>query len=80
MRDDSSYSSSLSTSDRSNWKVDDVIELEDEDTVSDPSATEMKLRNVMSQWEFETLTSWFPKSAQALASVLRNRTHRPEEL
>jgi hypothetical protein len=76
MQDDYSYQTSPSTSVQSDWKVDDVIYSEDEDNVSEPSATELKLRSVMSQRDMETLTSWFPKSAQALACVLRTRAQR----
>jgi len=47
--------------------------LEDQNTVSEPAVTEKKLRSVMSQYEMEILTTLFPKYAQTLAGVLRNR-------
>jgi hypothetical protein len=76
MQDDYSDETSPSTSVQSDWKVDDIEDLEDEVNVSEPSATELNLRSVMSQRDMETLTSWFPKSAQALACVLRTRAQR----
>jgi hypothetical protein len=53
----------------------DIIDTEDENTDSPSKVIEMKLRNVMTQGEMETLTTWFPKAAQTLAYVLRNRPH-----
>ena len=54
-----------------------AIDAEDENIYSASAVIEMKLRNVMTHGEMEILTTWFPKAAQTLASVLRNR---PPEL
>jgi hypothetical protein len=40
---------------------------------SETAANEMKFLGVMSQYEMEILTRLFPKCAQTLADVLRNR-------
>jgi hypothetical protein len=52
-----------------------AIDAEDENTYSASTIMEMKLRNVMTYGEVQILTTWFPKAAQTLASVLRNRPH-----
>lgn len=62
-----------SKSDQSDLKLADIIDTEDENTDSPSRVIEMKLRNVMTQSEMETLTTWFPKAARTLARVLRNR-------
>lgn len=51
------------------------IDGEDEKIYSASTVIEMKLRNVMTHGEMEILTTWFPKAAQTLAGVLRNRQH-----
>ena len=61
-------------SDPIDLKLED-IDTEDERTYSASSVIEMKLGNVMTQGEMEILTTWFPKAAQTLAGVLRNRPH-----
>jgi hypothetical protein len=50
-------------------------EAADEKTYNASTVIEMKLRNLMTHGEMEILTTWFPKAAQTLASVLRNRSH-----
>jgi hypothetical protein len=50
---------------------------EDEDNDSAFTITKMKLRSIMPQGEMELLMTFFPKAAQTLASVLRNRSHEP---
>jgi hypothetical protein len=73
MPDNYTYQSTLSKSEQSDQKEDDFSELEDQNTVSEPPVAEMKLRSIMSQYEMEILTTLFPKYAQTLAGVLRNR-------
>jgi hypothetical protein len=75
MHDDYSDQMLASKSDQGDLKLADIIDTEDENTDSPSKVIEMKLRNVMSQSEMETLTIWFPKAAQTLARVLRNRPH-----
>jgi hypothetical protein len=65
MQDNYSYQTSQSKSEQS----DNFQNL----TVSESAATEMKFRSVMSEYEMEILTTLFPKCAQTLAGVLRNR-------
>jgi hypothetical protein len=62
-----------SKSDQSDLKLADIIDTEDENTDNVSRVIEKKLRNVMTQSEMETLTTWFPKAARTLARVLRNR-------
>jgi hypothetical protein len=52
-----------------------TVDAEHENTYSASVVIEMKLRNVMTPGEMEILTTWFPKAAQTLASVLLNRPH-----
>ena len=54
-------------------KLEEIIDTEGENTGSPSKVIEMKLRNVMTHCEMEILTTWFPKAAQTLAGVLRNR-------
>ena len=56
-------------------KLEEIIDTEGENTGSPSKVIEMKLRNVMTHGEMEILTTWFPKAAQTLAGVLRNRPH-----
>jgi hypothetical protein len=74
MQDDCSYQVLPPTSDQIDLGLED-IDTEDENTDSAATVIEMKLRNVMTQGEMEILTTLFPKAAQTLAGVLRNRTH-----
>ena len=76
MADDSSYQTSLSSSEQSNRNEDDFKNLPDQKTVSGAAVDEMKFRSVMGQHEMEILATLFPKCAQTLAEVLRNRPHR----
>ena len=73
MQDNYSYQTSLSKSEQSDQSEDDFKNLKDQKTVSDSAVTEMKFRSVMSQYEMEILTKLFPKCAETLAGVLRNR-------
>ena len=73
MQDDKAYPASFSTSDQSGCDVSDLVVSRDGDTVGALPAAESNLRSIMSQHEMETLTSWFPRSAQALAFILRAR-------
>jgi hypothetical protein len=75
MQDDYSCDIVSSKTDQGDFKLEDIIGTEDENTDSVSKVIEMKLRNVMTQSEMETLTTWFPKAAQTLARVLRNRPH-----
>jgi hypothetical protein len=75
MQDDYSCDILSSKTDQGDFKLEDIIGTEDENTDSASKVIEMKLRNVMTQSEMETLTTWFPKAAQTLARVLRNRPH-----
>lgn len=72
MPDNYTYQSTLSKSEQSDQKEDDFSDLEDHN-VSEPPVAEMRLRSVMSQYEMEILTTLFPKYAQTLAGVLRDR-------
>jgi hypothetical protein len=78
MTDNCSYQTSVSTSDQSDLKKEPLNGLEDASSVSESAATEMTFRSVMSQYEMEILTTLFPKCAQTLAKVLRNRPLRFE--
>ena len=73
MQDDYSYQTSLAKSEHSERKQDDFIDAEDEE------AGEIRFRSVMSQYEMKILTKLFPKCAQTLARVLRNRPQRFED-
>ena len=55
--------------------AEDLLEPKDENTDSVFAVIEMQLSNVMTQGEMETLTNLFPKAAQTLAAVLRNRPY-----
>jgi len=71
MQPDYSCQTPLSNSDRADWKVDDIIGSEEENTASASSFARMKFRSVMTQREMEILTTLFPKAARTLACVLR---------
>ena len=73
MQDDHSCQMLPPKSDQIDLKLEDIIDTEDEDTDSASSSIRMKFGTVMTQREMETLTTWFPKAAQTLARVLRNR-------
>jgi hypothetical protein len=76
MTDNYSYQTSLSTSDQSDRKNDHFAGLADESTVSETAVAEVNFRGVMSAYEMEILTRLFPKCAQTLAAVLRDRAPR----
>jgi hypothetical protein len=71
MQHEYSCQTSPSKSDQIDWKVDDIINSEDENTGSASTVSGMKLRDVMTQREMEILTTWFPKASKTLACVLR---------
>jgi hypothetical protein len=75
MHDDYSCQVLRAKSHQSDLKLEEIIDTEDENTGSPSKVIEMKLRNVMTHGEMEILTTWFPKAAQTLVSVLRNRPH-----
>ncbi len=75
MQDDYSYQAALSGSEQSDAKEDDPSDWEDQETISG-AATERKFLTVMSQYEMEILTTLFPKCAETLAEVLRNRSEQ----
>jgi hypothetical protein len=75
MQDDYSSQMLSSKSDQSDFNLEDISDTEDETTESASKVIETKLRNVMTQAQMETLTTWFPKAAQILARVLHNRPH-----
>jgi hypothetical protein len=79
MQDNYSYQASLTKSEQSDRKEDDFSDLEEQNTAREPAATEMKFLSVMSQYEMEILTTLFPKCAETLAGVLRNRPQRFED-
>ena len=79
MQDDHLYQASLATSNQRDWKEDNFVESEEENSVSESAMTAMKFRRVMGQREMEILTALFPKTAQTLASVLRNRSQWLEQ-
>jgi hypothetical protein len=79
MQDDHLYQASLATSNQRDWKEDNFVESEEENSVSESAMTAMKFRSVMGQREMEILTALFPKTAQTLASVLRNRSQWLEQ-
>jgi hypothetical protein len=54
------------------WKL-EHIDAENEKSDSGSKLIETKLGDVMTPAEMEILTTWFPKAAQTLAGVLRNR-------
>jgi hypothetical protein len=64
-----------STSDQSEQKDENFTGLESENTASETAASEVNFRSVMSQYEMEILTKLFPKCAQTVADVLRNRPY-----
>jgi len=74
MQDDYSCQVLPPKSDPIDLKLEDIIEVEDENTDSPSTAIEMKLRNVMTQGEIDILTTLFPKASKTLACVLHNRT------
>ena len=79
MQNDYSCQTSHSKSAQNDPKEDDLMDLEDQKTLSESAVTEMKFRNVMSQHEMEILTTLFPKCAETLAGVLRNRPQQFED-
>lgn len=64
-----------SQADQISWKLDNSINSEDENNDNASTVHPLKLRNPITQGEMEILTAWFPKAAQTLACVLRNRPH-----
>jgi hypothetical protein len=74
MKNDYSCQVFFSKSDKIDLRAEDVIDTEDENTDGASTVIETKLRNVMTQGEMDILTTWFPKAAQMLAGVLRDRT------
>ena len=79
MQDDYSCQTSQPKSEPSDPKEDDLIDPEDQKTPSESAVTEVRFRNVMSQHEMEILTTLFPKCAETLAGVLRNRPQQFED-
>jgi hypothetical protein len=75
MQDDYSCQVLPPKSDQIDLKPEDIVDTEDENTDSVSAVIETKLHNVMTQGEMEILTNLFPKTAQTLADVLRNRSH-----
>ena len=75
MQDDYSCQMLPPKSDQIDLKPEDIVDTEVENTDNVSAVIEMKLCNVMTQGEMEILTTLFPKTAQALADVLRNRSH-----
>ena len=75
MQDDYSCQVLPPKSDQIDLKPEDIVDTEDENTDNVSAVIEMKLCNVMTQGEMEILTTLFPKTAQTLADVLRNRSH-----
>ena len=75
MQDDYSCQVLPPKSDEIDLKPEDIVDTEDENTDNASAVIEMKLCNVMTQGEMEILTTLFPKTAQTLADVLRNRSH-----
>ena len=72
MQNDFSHPASLSDPAQDNCEADPGIDDGQERRDDEPSTMEPELRSIMSQHTMETLTSWFPKSARALACVLRS--------
>jgi len=79
MQDDSLHQTSQSKSEQNAPKEDDLMDLEGEKMLSESAVSEMRFRNVMSQHEMEILTTLFPKCAETLAGVLRNRPRQFED-
>jgi hypothetical protein len=71
MRDDYSCETSLVKSAASERDQDSGFE--DPNIASESAITEMQFRSVMSQYEMAILRRLFPKCAETLAGVLRNR-------
>jgi hypothetical protein len=67
------YRDQAASSFSADQKVDDVIDSEDDNTDRACSLDETNFRELMTQREMEILTTLFPKTARALASVLSNR-------
>jgi hypothetical protein len=73
MQHDSSCDCSPAKPDPMDWKLDQPIDSEDESNDTEPAVNGVPLSNVITQREMKILTTWFPKSAQMLACVLRKR-------
>jgi hypothetical protein len=58
---------------RIDLQPEEILDIENENTDSASAVIKTKLRNVITEGEIEVLTSWFPKAAQTLARVLRER-------
>ena len=79
MQDNHSRPLADSAADQSAPANDNLTGLEDENTASSKPVSDLNLRGVISQYEMEILTAWFPKCAETVAGVLRNRRWRLEE-
>jgi hypothetical protein len=79
MENNYSYQTSPAKTETSDSKEDRFSGLEEQNMVSEPADTETTFLSVMSQYEMEILTSLFPKCAQTLAAVLRNRPQHFED-
>ena len=77
MRDDYSCQTSLVKSEASEQNQDN--DFEDQKTTGESAITEMKFRSFMSPYEMEILRRLFPKCAETLAGVLRNRPQRLDD-
>jgi hypothetical protein len=73
MQLDDSCESSPAKSDQIDLKLHEPVDSEDETNDSASRVNGTELRNVMTQREMRILTTWFPKSAQTLACILRKR-------
>jgi hypothetical protein len=58
---------------RIDLQPEEILDIENENTDSASAVIKTKLGNVITEGEIEVLTSWFPKAAQTLARVLRER-------
>jgi hypothetical protein len=74
MEHNHSWQMPLPQSDEIERKVDDPMNSQDDNDDSAFVVTERQLRCVMTQYEMEILTTLFPRAAQTLAGVLRNRS------
>jgi hypothetical protein len=73
MQNDYSCEISAPKSARIDLQPEEILDIENENTDSASAVIKTKLRNVITEGEIEVLTSWFPKAAQTLARVLRER-------
>jgi hypothetical protein len=67
-----SHQPSLSEPER-DQPEDDFAHLEGRNSLSESAVTEVKFLSVMTHYEMEILKTLFPKCAETLAGVLRNR-------